>query len=193
MKWQISLHEALDQRMQLLSWIKLGYLFRSAQSHWLVVLELVTTFLKWTWFSWAQKKSAMNQIAAHKCKFYPRNRWLKNFNVQPLNHLLVLHIQHACSPRQPIFGEILWSVIHIYKKNSNSYMKKNAFKKINQVGQLAYSILLSWGQMPMLVQKRAPKYIMVLRYVYIFWGSFTQVTYIMPGKKIQNMVTSCQA
>jgi len=116
MKWQISLHEALDQRMQLLSWIKLGYLFRSAQSHWLVVLELVTTFLKWTWFSWAQKKSAMNQIAAHKCKFYPRNRWLKNFNVQPLNHLLVLHIQHACSPRQPIFGEILWSVIHIYKK-----------------------------------------------------------------------------
>jgi len=37
-------------------------------------------------------------------------------------------------------------------------MKKNAFKKINQVGQLAYSILLSWGQRPMLVHKRAPKY-----------------------------------
>jgi len=60
------------------------------------------------------KEISNESNSSTQMEIYPRNRWLKNFNVQALKYLLVLRIQHYCSLGQSMFGEILWSVIHIY-------------------------------------------------------------------------------
>jgi len=82
------------------------------------------------------------------------------------------------------------------------------------VGQLAYRILLSWGQQLMLVHKRAPKYfcaqdkftkyngtslcIHLLRQgFFFFWGYLLRQFYASHlynvWQEMQNIVTSCQA
>ena len=65
------------------------------------------------------KEISNESNSSTQMQIYPRNRWLKNFNVQALKYLLVLRIQHRLRKisqvDQSMFGEILWSIIHFFQ------------------------------------------------------------------------------